>query len=120
MAYCGKKKIVYIFPLKGNSYLKTKCRVWENKYEYLDIIPTNQLSNTYKDSEIIMLYKISDYDTFSYKEHAIIEANKVFAITEANISIENECIIISERYDVIEKKLSEFNKKFQDEIISRQ
>nr|CAJ1760840.1 hypothetical protein AUSP0117_00047 [uncultured phage] len=118
MGYLGQKKIVYIFPLKGNSKISKKIRSWEKKFEYLDIVPTNHLSDLYENSELIVLYKISDYDDFGYKEQSVIDAKKLFIKSEAGRIINDDHIIINDRYDIIEKLLFKFNQKYQEEIIN--
>lgn len=113
MSYSGKKKLVYIFPKQGNSTIKKRCLKWEKKYEYLDIVPIDYISSMYEDSELIVLYKTSEYDSFSFKEQSVIEAKKAFVFSEINRKIDDDCIINNERYDIIEKKLSEFNIQYE-------
>lgn len=117
MEYLGQKKIVYIFPLKGNSKIGKKIRSWEKKFEYLDIVPTNRLSNLYENSELIVLYKISDYDDFGYKEQSVIDAKKLFIKSEVGRIINDDHIIINDRYDMIEKLLLKFSKEYQEEVM---
>ena len=72
----------------------------------------------YENSELIVLYKISDYDDFGYKEQSVIDAKKLFIKSEAGRIINDDHIIINDRYDIIEKLLFKFNQKYQEEIIN--
>ena len=118
MSYLGRKKIVYIFPLKGHCQIKQKWRSWKKQFEYLDIVITNCLSALYENSELIVLYKVSEYADFGYKEQSILDAKKAFVKSEAGRIINDDHIIINDRYDMIEKILFKFNQKYQEEIMN--